>query len=236
MKILQRRLVRVAAVAVIGWCAVLVAPTGASAAFVINRATGLASPDVLIDFGSGMFADGTIITNQFTGSGVTFGSNYIYGDFGEGRPEQTAGHLLCPCRGDFGAFFESPGSITFSTDVSAAVFSFVTNADRFVVIALLDGALLFGGEFEARRDFGDFDEGSVSLQSGHYFGHEGIVFDELRFLLRGTLNPLGFVFQLDNLQYNVAVTPVPLPAALPLFLSALAGLGLMGWRRRQAGA
>ncbi len=31
------------------------------------------------------------------------------------------------------------------------------------------------------------------------------------------------------------VSAVPLPAALPLFLSALAGLGLMGWRRRQAG-
>ena len=34
----------------------------------------------------------------------------------------------------------------------------------------------------------------------------------------------------------VHVSAVPLPAALPLFLSALAGLGLMGWRRRQAGA
>ncbi len=33
-----------------------------------------------------------------------------------------------------------------------------------------------------------------------------------------------------------AVSAVPLPAALPLFLSALAGLGLMGWRRRQADA
>ncbi len=31
-----------------------------------------------------------------------------------------------------------------------------------------------------------------------------------------------------------AVTPVPAPGGLPLFLLALAGLGLMGWRRRTA--
>ena len=31
------------------------------------------------------------------------------------------------------------------------------------------------------------------------------------------------------------VTAVPLPAALPLFLSALAGLGFMGWRKKQRG-
>ena len=31
-----------------------------------------------------------------------------------------------------------------------------------------------------------------------------------------------------------AVFPVPLPAALPLFLAALAGLGFFGWRRRRA--
>ncbi len=30
------------------------------------------------------------------------------------------------------------------------------------------------------------------------------------------------------------LTPIPLPAALPFFLSALAGLGFMGWRGRQA--
>ncbi len=33
--------------------------------------------------------------------------------------------------------------------------------------------------------------------------------------------------------YSGTLTAVPLPAALPLFLSALAGLGLMGWRRRR---
>ncbi len=39
-------------------------------------------------------------------------------------------------------------------------------------------------------------------------------------------------------EYSVVgfVTPVPLPGALGLMISALAGLGLMGWRRRQADA
>jgi len=36
----------------------------------------------------------------------------------------------------------------------------------------------------------------------------------------------------DNLRYET-VGAVPLPAALPLFLSGLAGLGLMGWRSRR---
>jgi hypothetical protein len=29
------------------------------------------------------------------------------------------------------------------------------------------------------------------------------------------------------------INPVPLPAALPLFATGLAGLGLMAWRRKQ---
>jgi hypothetical protein len=35
---------------------------------------------------------------------------------------------------------------------------------------------------------------------------------------------------------SLEVSQVPLPAALPLFLAALAGLGLFGWRRRLATA
>jgi len=36
----------------------------------------------------------------------------------------------------------------------------------------------------------------------------------------------------DNLKYE-SVSVVPVPAALPLFLSGLAGLGLIGWRNRR---
>ena len=45
-------------------------------------------------------------------------------------------------------------------------------------------------------------------------------------------------FILDDLSFTDAppVAPVPVPAALPLLLSALAGLGFMGWRRRRSAA
>jgi len=35
---------------------------------------------------------------------------------------------------------------------------------------------------------------------------------------------------------NVSVSAVPLPAALPLFATAVGGMGLLGWRRRRATA
>ncbi len=33
---------------------------------------------------------------------------------------------------------------------------------------------------------------------------------------------------------SLTVAPIPLPAALPLFVSALGGLGLVGWRKKRA--
>jgi hypothetical protein len=41
-----------------------------------------------------------------------------------------------------------------------------------------------------------------------------------------TNDPNNFTFALATL------SPVPVPAALPLFVSGLGGLGLFGWRRR----
>jgi len=50
-------------------------------------------------------------------------------------------------------------------------------------------------------------------------------------------NPSPFDFFSVIGQLNTApVAATPIPAALPLFMSALAGLGFTGWRRRQAQA
>ncbi len=47
-------------------------------------------------------------------------------------------------------------------------------------------------------------------------------------------NPVGFQPQFDNVVAFASVAPTPIPATLPLFVSALGGIGLLGWRRRRA--
>ena len=91
-------------------------------------------------------------------------------------------------------------------------------------------------------DFVDF------LSFEFVVGGDGI-FDNPDFSSSGNVIDFGFIrgdsntgpnevftikHGIDNWSVTVnAVNPVPLPAALPLFLSALAGLGLMGWRRKR---
>lgn len=71
-------------------------------------------------------------------------------------------------------------------------------------------------------------------------GYSGQSFDRVFFAYVGpNLQPFtgsvgaltGLTEVVDNI--NFTVSPVPLPAALPLFLAALSALGLCGWRRRR---
>ena len=49
-------------------------------------------------------------------------------------------------------------------------------------------------------------------------------------------NPDGSFVYVGSVNVNTfdGLSDIPLPAALPLFASGLAGLGLLGWRRKKA--
>jgi hypothetical protein len=68
--------------------------------------------------------------------------------------------------------------------------------------------------------------GNVAGRGAAYVAISGLLFDEIRF--NSGLNALEFS--------NMTTTPVPLPAALPLMLAGLAGIGLVARRRASTSA
>ncbi len=79
-----------------------------------------------------------------------------------------------------------------------------------------------------------FSENSIAINDGGGFMVFALI-GNFTTPLTGTV----FDFKYNDRQFyisNLTVTPVPLPAALPLFLSALAGLALLGRRQRKKAA
>ena len=179
------------------------------AASIIDRSTGLTSADkIVIDFGVNQFPVGTLIVRQF--DGVTFGSSYAYNNTTDIYDALADGYLENANSAD------EPGSILFSTDVTAANFSWRTLRNTQTTFSAYNDNVLVE-TFHAPTN--------VSLTGGRYFGFENIVFDEIRLSIAHSSNN-GFT--LDNLEY---VSAIPLPAAVWLFGSGL--LGLIGLARRK---
>lgn len=179
----------------------------AHAGILADSPTGLASPQVLIDFGTGLYANGTAITNEF--AGVTFGPIANY-DTAEAPPYFSGGHI----KGVNGNSTVGAGPIMFTTAISDVAFTYWSNISNTTFSAYFQGGLV--ESFSASTNY-------QSEGNNVYYGFTNSHFDEVRVIIS---HPNKFN-ALDNLQFNVAA--VPLPANVTLLLSGFAGL--IGLRR-----
>ena len=126
------------------------------------------------------------------------------------------------------------GSFTSSSSLNPMIFTFDVATD-FIELFAGDG----GGDTDSwSLEIFDAVVGGNSLGilfSGDFTGNPyvGLAFN-IAGILRAEANWTGTVAGIgfDDLSFNA----VPLPAALPLFGTALAGMGLLGWRRKRKAA
>ncbi len=112
-----------------------------------------------------------------------------------------------------------------------------TQSSRDMVFTFHAPTLAFGLDVRNLNDLGvrttvEADGQSVpigALPDAAFFGFSSdMEFTEVRFV-GGIADTWGF----DNITY-ASVDPIPIPAALPLFISAIASIGFVGWRSTRA--
>ena len=143
----------------------LLAISGSVSATPITNDTGLADPQSIITFDEFVFADQTVITNQFESLGVTFVSMLFYNSQGPAVFPGVETNYL----GNNGNALVNPFSILFTTPQTAAAFGIATNPSTTTFTAKLNGLIV-----ESYQSATNFDDPSVSFQ-----GFEGILFDEI---------------------------------------------------------
>lgn len=107
---------------------------------------------------------------------------------------------------------------------AAIIFSYTKANDTLVLAGALNGFNAAGGTEDFLLFVKNFTSGSPILDAIFYTETAS---------LSSFYSETGFV-HVDVIASNVATTPIP--AALPLFISALGGMGLIGWRRRKSAA
>ena len=108
-----------------------------------------------------------------------------------------------------------PDSELFSETFTPSQFTLVSYPDRTLVTVEPVGLSLLSGTY----DISFYNPTGLALKS--YYGGSGLLYQEGHGFVQGA--SLGF-----TLNGDVAVTPVP--SALPLFVSGLVGVLLVGWR------
>lgn len=197
----MRQLVKVLVIA-----ATLAGAASGASAGVIYANAGLGAASTTLTFDEIVLGNGTSLTNQYAGFGVTFAGAY-YNPQTSAFPPATSGNQI----GNFSPTV-SPWSIFFSSDVGEAAFGIATNPNTTLVEALLNGVVV--GSASAATDYDGTD----------FFQVTGLIFDEIRLTTTGDQLAL-----IDNLQFSPA-NNVPEPGVLALTLLGL--LGLTGASRR----
>lgn len=188
----------------------VLAAGSAQAVTIDSAATGLANAGTTIDFSEGGLANGTLVTNQFSGLGISFSPAMTLLTRVSPRPNFTGPALVNFAGNPFTVF--NPFSINFANKVSAATFALSGNNGTATLTALLGGTSI-----------ASFTTGK-NLSANNFYGFGGLVFDQITVSASAPAT-----IALDNLAFNVAAVPVP--AALPLMLLGLCGLGVFARRR-----
>jgi hypothetical protein len=165
------------------------------------------------------------VTKPAAASPITF--NVVFGSSGFDVPGGPVGLVL----GDFDITLDpavdalsTSGFVFHNLNISIAdpIFSWTAAADVLLFGGIANGTGTAPGTNDFQLSIAGFTSGSPSILNftysqvgapATYTASTGAIF----------VTPLG-----------PAVATTPIPAALPLFLAALGGLGFAGWRRRKA--
>lgn len=165
---------------------------------------------------------------------TTDGQDFIFTFNGLAASDGSGGTLIFRAQGDYGAF--AGESLTLKVEgIINQLMGVFSNTGNFI------GPATAGGPF----DFVNLNVTNTNFEFQRTFNLSGADLDTLLSdsILSATVNLSSFVnvfpdngfneFVEVTLNYETAVSVVPLPAALPLFGSGLAFMGFIGWRRKR---
>jgi hypothetical protein len=188
------------------------------------------------DFSTGVFTPWTQFTTangnvnasitsfDVTGTGASLAGTFVVGQqtFVSGASEG----------GGISQFVNTgTGTGTFNMNIAADNAFAADNADGGTFSVLLDGVT------ETSFAVGQIGADSTVRSTLSFSAPVTAGSHEIEILITRAFTPFGNLSDyVDNISFDApsgVVSAVPLPAALPLFATGLAGLGLLGWRRKR---
>ena len=147
--------------------------------------------------------------------------------------DPAAGTTFSYQRVNGGVFQQAWGAAVGSNRYDSFTWVFADPITGFFV-TLDDFEVGFGMSFDEGTGNESFDVSNYTGGSGGF----GVVFDQAISSVTFSTTWGYDLSDMDDLHYKTAssVSTVPVPAGLPLLVSGLGGLGLMGWRRKRAAA